>query len=73
MMYTFFYTIFSIWPWRIFYGFALGIAIGLGLGTEGMNIGGVIVLWIMLMFSGWWLAFYPAKLTADLLKKVFTK
>jgi len=72
-MYTFFYTIFSIWPWRILYGIALGIALGFAIGTQGMNIGGAIMLWIMLIFSGWWLAYLPAKLTANLLKKAFTK
>ncbi|QTA79871.1 Uncharacterized protein dnl_21530 [Desulfonema limicola] len=73
LMYTFFYTIFSIWPWRIVFGIGIGTLLGLSIGTRGMNTGGAVMLWIMLMFTGWWLAYFPAKLTTDFLKKALTK
>ena len=72
-MYTFFYIIFSIWPWRILFGIALGIVFGFAIGTQGMNTSGAVMLWIMLMFTGWWLAYFPAKMTTAFLKKAFTK
>jgi len=73
IMYTFFYTIFSIWPWRTLYGIILGIIAGIGIGTSGMNIAGAVMFWIMLIFAGWWVAYLPAKITTSFLKKAFTK
>ncbi|GBC60407.1 hypothetical protein DENIS_1359 [Desulfonema ishimotonii] len=73
MLYTFFYLLFSVWLWQALYGIGLGLGMGFGIGTQGMGKGGAIVLWMMVMGCGWWLARYPALWTTRLLKKVLIR
>lgn len=60
--YYFFYLLFSEDTWRVMAGFIFAVFTGPKIAMQRqLGTGGEIMLWLMLLVIGWWLAAWPAK------------